>query len=372
MKAPSVNAKPRGPKGRTAYTSLVGGKIPVGVLGATGSVGQKLVTLITEHPWFELAAVTASDRSAGKRYGDAVRWVQSAPPADRVASMELLRSEPGFEAPLVFSALDAEVAGDIESDFARRGTLVVSNAKSHRMDADVPLVVPEVNPGHLALTRSSRYHPGAIVTNPNCSTIGLTMALKPLWDRFGVRQVFVVTMQAVSGAGIPGVASYEILDNVIPFISGEEEKMERESRKILGSLSNGEVREAELRVSAQCNRVPVIDGHMLSVSVELETKAPLEEVREAWTSFTAEPQSRNLPTAPRNPIHYLASENSPQPRLHRDLDRGMAVAVGRLRPCSILDYKFVALSHNTMRGAAGGALLLAELLVAQAGLGPCG
>jgi aspartate-semialdehyde dehydrogenase len=351
----------------------VSGKIPVAVLGATGSVGQRFVTLVTDHPWFELVALTASDRSAGKSYGDAVRWVQPSPLSERIASMELQRSsEPGFEAKLVFSALDAEVAGEIESDFAERGALVVSNAKSHRMDEDVPLVVPEVNPGHLALARSSRYRPGAIVTNPNCSTIGLVMALKPLWDRFGIRRVFVVTMQAVSGAGLPGVASYEILDNVIPFIAGEEEKMERESRKILGKFEDGHIREAELPLSAQCNRVPVLDGHMLSVSVELETKATLEEVREAFAGFTAEPQSRNLPTAPRNPIHYLPSEKSPQPRLHRDLDRGMAVAVGRLRPCSLLDFKFTALSHNTMRGAAGGALLLAELLVAQAGLSPRG
>lgn len=335
-------------------------------------MGQKFVTLVTEHPWFELAALTASDRSAGKSYGDAVRWVQSSPLTERVAGMELRRSEPSFEAPLVFSALDAEVAGEIESDFASRGALVVSNARSHRMDPDVPLVVPEVNPDHLVLARTSRYRPGAIVTNPNCSTIGLTMALKPLWDRFGIRRVFVVTMQAVSGAGLPGVASYEILDNVIPFISGEEEKMERESRKILGTLSGEGVREAELRLSAQCNRVPVLDGHMLAVSVELDRKASLDDVRQAWVSFTSEPQSRNLPTAPRNPVHYLASEESPQPRLHRDLDRGMAIAVGRLRPCSLLDFKFTALSHNTMRGAAGGALLLAELLVAQAGLSPCG
>jgi aspartate-semialdehyde dehydrogenase len=361
-----------GPGGETAYTSLVSAKIKVAVLGATGSVGQKFVTLVTEHPWFELVALTASDRSAGKRYGESVRWVQSSPLAELAAGMDLLRSEPTFEAQLVFSALDADVAGEIESAFAARGALVVSNAKSHRMDADVPLVVPEVNPEHLALARSSRYRPGAIVTNPNCSTIGLTMALKPLWDRFGVRRVFVVTMQAVSGAGLPGVASYEILDNVIPFISGEEEKMERESRKILGRFSDGEVREADISISAQCNRVPVLDGHMLSVSVALETKATLEDVRKAWTSFTAEPQSRNLPTAPRNPIHYLASESSPQPRLHRDLERGMAVAVGRLRPCTLLDFKFTALSHNTMRGAAGGALLLGELLAARTGLGPCG
>jgi aspartate-semialdehyde dehydrogenase len=340
-------------------------KVPVAVLGATGSVGQRFLTLLADHPWFDVQALTASDRSAGKAYGDAANWLQSTPLPERFARMEVLKSTPPIPCQLVFSALDASVAGEVETAFASLGHVVVSNAKSHRMDPSVPLVVPEVNPEHLQLARTSSNGGGAILTNPNCSTIGLVLALKPLWDAFGLKRVSVVTMQAISGAGFPGVPSYQILDNVVPYIPGEEEKIESETRKILGTFDSGAVRDAEIRLSAQCHRVPVLDGHLLAVSVELGRKAEASELRDAWERFSGEPQAKALPTAPRHPVHFLEEDDAPQPRLHRDLDGGMAASVGRLRPCSILDFKFDTLSHNTIRGAAGGALLLAELAVAK-------
>lgn len=332
-------------------------KIPVAVLGATGTVGQRLLTLLDAHPWFEVAAVTASARSAGKRYGDVVRWVQSTPLPDRFARMEIRPTAPDEGCPLVFSALDASVAGEAEAAFAKAGHLVISNAKSHRLDPDVPLVVPEVNPGALELIKRSPHAPGAIVTNPNCSTIGLVLALAPLAAGFGIERVSVVTLQAISGAGLPGVASYEIADNVIPYIPGEEEKIEAETRKVLDDDA--------LIVSAHCNRVPVLDGHLQCVSVSLRRKASEAEIRDAWERFEAEPQRLELPTAPKRPIHYLEGSAAPQPRLHRELDHGMAASVGRLRPCPLFDYKFVTLSHNTLRGAAGGTLLIAELAVSR-------
>ena len=233
------------------------------------------------------------------------------------------------------------------------------------MDPDVPLLIPEVNPDHLQLISNQSFGPGAILTNPNCSTIGLVLALKPLHDRFGIRSLNVVTLQAISGAGLPGLAGMEINDNVIPFIEGEEEKIERETRKILGRLKNGRIREAEIVISAQCNRVPVIDGHTECVSIGLEKPASLNAVRESWEGFVSTPQQLRLPSAPAKPIHYQADDRHPQPRLHRNLEKGMAVSVGRLRDCPILDLKFVILSHNTIRGAAGGAILAAELAVSQ-------
>lgn len=345
-------------------------KVPVAILGATGSVGQRFVSLLAAHPWFQVAALTASDTKAEKPYGDAVRWVQSTPLPEAIAAMKLLRSGEAFEAPLAFSALDASVAGPIEEELASSGVVVVSNAKSHRLEPDVPLVVPEVNPSHVELARRSRHRPGAILTNPNCSTIGLVLALKPLWDAFGILRTSVTTMQAVSGAGLPGISSYEILDNVVPYIDGEEEKLEVETRKILGVVSEDGIGPAKIEVSAQCHRVPVLDGHTLAISVELARKTSVEEIRRAFRDFSGEPQTMSLPSAPRRPVHYLDDERSPQPRLHRDLEGGMAVSVGRLRPCSVLDFKFVALSHNTVRGAAGGAILLAELAMARGILDP--
>jgi len=340
-------------------------RIPVAVAGATGSVGQRFVALLARHPWFELRAVTASERSAGRSYREAVSWMQAEPLPAAVAELEVRATEPGAaeDCRVVFSALDSSVAGDAEVAFARAGKLVVSNSKNHRMDADVPLVVPEVNPGHLELAARQEFGDGAILTNPNCSTIGLVLALKPLVEAFGVEAVHVVTLQALSGAGIPGVPGVQVVDNVIPFIPGEEEKMELETRKILGEIRDGRIAPADMVVSAACNRVPVIDGHSECVSVKLRSRASTEDLIAAWRAFGGEPQRRDLPTAPLPVLHYLEEDAAPQPRLHRDLGGGMAATVGRVRPCPLMDFKFVTLSHNTLRGAAGGSILLAELAV---------
>lgn len=339
-------------------------KTPVGILGATGSVGQKFVELLAQHPWFEITAVAASDRSVGKTYREAVNWFQSTPLDPQIGAMIIRNCEPGLPCKIVFSALDSAVAGEIEENFAKAGCIVFSNSRNHRMDPDVPLLVPEVNAGHMALM-SGQKHTGRIVTNPNCSTIGLVMALKPLDDAFGVARVHVVTMQALSGAGYPGVSSLDILDNVIPFISGEEEKLQIEPQKILGALAPDGVRFHDMKISAHCNRVAVQDGHTECVSVELKKRASEDEIIHAWTSFRGEPQQLDLPTAPAQPIHYFDDPRYPQPKLHRGIDKGMAVSIGRLRACPLLDYKFVLLSHNTIRGAAGGAILNAELFVSR-------
>jgi aspartate-semialdehyde dehydrogenase len=336
-------------------------KIPVGILGATGSVGQKFVQLLTNHPWFEITALAASGRSARRPYSEAANWFQSSALDKKIGSMMVSECVTSLPCKVVFSALDSSVAGEVEAEFASNGYFVFSNSRNHRMDPSVPLLVPEINPGHLELIRFQNFGKGAIVTNPNCSAIGLTMALKPLIDNFGVTQVHVVTMQALSGAGYPGVASLDILDNVIPFISGEEEKMETEPLKILGSFEKGNVRFAEIKISASCNRVAVQDGHLECVSVKLKRSAMADEIKKAWTNFSSEPQEFQLPMAPQHPIYYFEEPNYPQPKLHRDLDKGMAVSIGRLRNCTLLDYKFVLLSHNTIRGAAGGAILNAEL-----------
>jgi aspartate-semialdehyde dehydrogenase len=341
------------------------GRIPVAVLGATGSVGQRFVGLLAEHPWFRLAEVCASERSAGKSFREAARWMQSTPIPAEAADLVVRECAPPLESRLVFSALDAGVAGPVEEAFAAAGHLVVSNARNHRMDPRVPLLVPEVNPDHLELLRHQPWAPGGIITNPNCSTIGLTLALKPLADAFGLRTVRVATLQAVSGAGIPGVSSMEILDNVIPYIGGEEEKMEREPRKILGSLAGGAIVPATMAISAQCNRVAVVDGHTECVWVQPEREATVERILEAWRDFRSEPARLGLPSAPEPVIVPLEGDAVPQPRLHRDLGRGMAVSVGRLRPALEGEFAFVTLSHNTIRGAAGGAILCAELAVAR-------
>lgn len=341
-------------------------KIPVAVLGATGTVGQRFVSLLVDHPWFELVALTGSERSAGRRYGEAVHWIQGSrlPPA--VAEMVIDFDRPSRPVALAFSALTSDVAGPLETSLAEEGLFVVSNASSHRMDPDVPLVVPEVNPDHLALVRHQRFPGGgALATNPNCSTIGLVLALKPLHDAFGLEAVSVVTMQAVSGAGLPGVPSLAIVDNVIPWIGGEEEKLESETLKILGRLDEATVSPATIAVSAQCNRVPVLDGHLECVSFRLATEATAEEIAAVLTAFSGEPQALALPSAPSPPILVADRLDRPQPRLDRDAGRGMAVTVGRLRPCPLLGWKMVLLSHNTVRGAAGGALLVGELAMAQ-------
>lgn len=340
-------------------------KIKVAILGATGSVGQKFIELLTDHPWFEIHELAASDRSAGKKYSEAVNWVMQTPLRTDIAGKTVLKCEPILESKIIFSALDANVAGTIEEEFARAGYVVISNARNHRFDKEVPLLVPEVNGDHLEMIKYQDYGDGAIVTNPNCSTIGLAMALKPLADNFGIDSVNVVTMQAVSGGGYPGVPSMDILDNVIPFIGGEEDKMEREPLKILGMIDNGKVKFADVKISAQCNRVSVIDGHTECVQIKLKKKTLKDDIIKTWNNFTGEPQRLNLPSAPGKPIIYLEGEKYPQPRMHRNLGKGMSVSIGRLRECSLFDYKFVVLSHNTIRGAAGGTILIAELMKAK-------
>lgn len=339
-------------------------KIPVAILGATGSVGQRFVELLSRHPWFVIAALAASERSSGKNYGEAVRWNLSTPLPDDIANLPIVDCNPSLLPPsLVFSALDSSVAEEIEAAFAHAGKIVISNAKNHRMKPDVPLLIPEVNSDHLDLMATQKFGTGKIITNPNCSAIGLTLALKPLHDLFGVDQVHVVTMQAISGAGYPGIPGMDILDNIIPYIQGEEEKLEQEPKKILGKLSQGRIVEAPMTISAQCHRVPVTDGHTEAVSIKFKKKPSRQQIVEAWQNFSGEPQAFHLLSAPEHPIYYFDQESFPQPRVHRHLDKGMAVSIGRLQPCPLLDYKFTLLSHNTIRGAAGGAILCAELLV---------
>ncbi len=340
-------------------------RIQVGVLGATGMVGQQFIHQLEGHPWFELAWLGASERSAGKRYPDAASWVLGEAMPDGVADLIVQEAKPAAGAPkLMFSAMDASVAGEIEQAFARAGHVVVSNSRNHRMDPQTPLMIPEVNPEHLGLLAKQReVHgwSGAIVTNPNCSTVALTLGLAPL-KKFGIRKLNVVTMQAISGAGYPGLPSMDIVANVIPYIGGEEDKVETEPCKILGELVDGSIRPLEAVVSAQCNRVQVIDGHTVCVSIELGEKPSLEAVKEAFRSYRGVPQERNLPTAPERPVVYLEENSRPQPRRDALAGAGMTVSVGRLRECPLLGYKFVALGHNTIRGAAGAAVLNAELM----------
>lgn len=339
-------------------------KIPVAILGATGMVGQKFVELLTDHPWFEIVALAASERSQGKKYGDAMRWIMPTPLSSKIAGMTVQACQTNLPCQIVFSSLDSDVAGAIEKEFAQAGYFVISNARNHRMDAHVPLLIPEVNSRHLELTKNQPY-PGKIVTNPNCSVTGLATALKPLVDKFGIEQAHVVTMQAISGAGYPGLASFDIIDNVIPFISGEEDKLETEPLKILGEWQPQGIKPYSMRLSAQCNRVSVVDGHLESISIKLKKPAQADEIIDAWQNFRSEPQVLNLPMAPKQPLIYHSDEKHPQPKLHRHLDKGMAVSIGRLRKCPLLDWKFTILSHNTVRGAAGCAILNAELMVSQ-------
>ena len=340
-------------------------KIPVGILGATGMVGQRFIQLLERHPWFEVAWVAASERSSGFAYAEAARWKLNTPIPERIAQMRVSDAVPEGAPKVIFAALDAGIAKELEPRFAEAGHAVITNSSAFRMHEDVPLVIPEVNGDHLRLIEKQPTHKrngGFIATNPNCSAIGLVMALAPLHRRFGVDAVFVATMQAVSGAGYPGVASLDILGNVIPFIPKEEEKLEAETRKLLGELKNGSVSPAPFKISAQCNRVAVEDGHTESVSIQLKKKVSTEEIVAAWTGFRARPQEISLPTAPEQPVVYDSGSDRPQPRLDVNRGRGMSATVGRLRPCSLLDWKFTVLSHNTIRGAAGAALLNAELL----------
>lgn len=345
----------------------------VGILGATGMVGQRFIQLLHQHPWFEIAWLAASDRSAGKRYDEACRWKLETPLPARIAAMSLASNlpeeTPASELPrIIFAALEASVAHELEPKFAAAGCAVISNSSAFRMSSDVPLVIPEVNPEHLALIERQVWRKdsgGYIVTNPNCCAIGLALPLAPLEQRFGIESLFVSTMQAVSGAGYPGVASLDILGNVIPFIQNEEEKLQEEIGKLLGTISGNHINMLDAKVSAHCNRVPVEDGHTQCVSIKFKQRATHEQILAAWSAFTplhAIHEGSDLPSAPADPIVYVDSIDRPQPRLDRMLGHGMSVTTGRLRPCNLLDWKFVTLSHNTIRGAAGAALLNAELL----------
>ncbi|NBC16803.1 MAG: aspartate-semialdehyde dehydrogenase [Bacteroidetes bacterium] len=336
----------------------------VGILGATGAVGQKFVEILEGHPWFEITVLAASERSAGKPYRTAANWIGTTPIPKALADREVVLGAPGVGCDFVFSGLSSSVAGEIERTFAEAGYPVISNARNYRMEDDVPLLIPEVNPDHAALIDRQQWPGGGfIVTNPNCSTVGLVCALKPLVDAFGVEQVQVTTLQALSGAGYPGVASLDALGNVVPYIGGEEEKMVAEPRKLLGTLRDGRVDPATLTVSAQCNRVPVLDGHMLCVSVKLAARATPDAVRVAFEGYQSPIADLNLPSAPDALVQVFDEPHFPQPRRHAEQGQGMKVSIGRIRPCEVLDTKFVALVHNTVRGAAGGAVLNAELLV---------
>jgi aspartate-semialdehyde dehydrogenase len=349
-------------------------KIPVGILGATGTVGQRFIQLLHEHPWFEITWLAASDRSAGKLYPEAAKWNLATPIPANIAAMKVSAAAPDSSTPkLVFAALDATAAQQIEPAFAEAGHAVVSNSSAFRMAEDVPLIIPEVNGDHVPLIKTQKWYKkngGFMVTNPNCSAIGLVLALAPLHRRFGIDKIFVATMQAISGAGYPGVPSMDILGNVIPYIAKEEDKMEAETRKLLGSLvesslNGSRVIDADLALSAHCNRVAVEDGHTESVSLKLSTPAQAEEIIEAWNEFRCLPQKLKLPTAPEQPVIYESAPDRPQPRLDRGRGNGMSAVCGRLRPCNIFDWKFTVLSHNTIRGAAGAAVLNGELLKAQ-------
>jgi aspartate-semialdehyde dehydrogenase len=343
-------------------------RIRVGILGATGAVGQSFIRLLHDHPWFELADLAASERSAGKRYADAARWIGGGTVPESLRDVRVVAAEPGaVQADVVFSALDSGVAGEIEMAFARAGKLVLSNARNYRMEADVPLVIPEVNPGHLDVLerqRAQRGFPGAggIVTNANCSTIVAVLALAPLHQRFGIEKMFVATMQAVSGAGYPGVPSLDILGNVVPYISGEEEKVETESLKMLGGYRNGAFDPASIAVTAHCNRVPVENGHTVCLSLGFRVRATPEQVTETLRDWEGDALARGLPTSPPRPVIVSDEPDRPQPRRDVDAGRGMSVVVGRVRRDPILDVKLVAMGHNTVRGAAGASVLNAELL----------
>lgn len=342
-------------------------KLKVGILGATGMVGQRFIQLLDEHPYFEISELAASERSAGKTYEEAVRgrWKLETEIPEKIKKMMVKECRPDLDCRIVFSALDSGVAGPIEEEFANKGYVVSSNSKNHRMDEDVPLLIPEVNAEHLEIVEKQnkrRQKNGFIVTNPNCSTIGLVFGLAPLHKKYGIKKINVVTMQALSGAGYPGVASLGIIDNVIPFIGGEEEKVESEPLKILGKIEGGKFVNADIKISAQCNRVNVKDGHLEAVSIELDKKpGTIEEIKQTLAAFNPL-KGLNLPSSPEKPILLREEEDRPQPRYDRDKGRGMSCVLGRIRECPLLDYKMMILSHNTVRGAAGAAVLNAEYM----------
>jgi aspartate-semialdehyde dehydrogenase len=343
-------------------------KIPVAILAATGAVGQRFVQLLSDHPWFEITAITASERKVGKKYIDACHWVVPGEPPPEVRQMVITQSEPTLPARLVFSALPATVARDLEPVFAQEGYAVCSNASAYRYERDVPLVIPEVNADHLTLIeqqRAQRGWSGLIVTSPNCTTTGCVMPLKALDEAFGLEKVFATSMQAASGAGYPGVASLDILDNIIPYIKGEEEKIEKEARLLLGRIVDGQRVQADIILSAHANRVPVLDGHSICLSMGFRRKPTVEAATAVLADFQGLAEWRDLPSAPDHPILVSSAQDRPQPRRDRDAEGGMVVTVGRVRPCPILDLRMFAVVHNTLRGAAKGSILNAELLVSR-------
>src|ERR1700691_5448294 len=343
-------------------------KLSIGILGATGVVEQRFIQMLERHPWFEVAWLAASDRSEGKTYSEAARWRLKTPIPANVAAMKVSSATPEGAPKIIFAALDAAIAAEMEPRFAEAGCAVISNSSALRMHSDVPLVIPEVNAVHIQLIDVQAWRKtsgGYVVNHPNCSAIGLVLALAPLQRAFGLEAVMAVTMQAVSGAGYPGVASLDILGNVIPYIRNEEEKMEEETLKLLGQMNGTKIIPAAFAMSAQCNRVAVEDGHTESISVRFTTKAEAKDIIAAWNEFRSEPQELKLPSAPERPVIYLTENDRPQPRFDVDLGAGMSSAVGRLRPCGVLDWKFTVRSQNTIRGAAGAAVLNAELLKAK-------
>ncbi|RKX77483.1 MAG: aspartate-semialdehyde dehydrogenase [Spirochaetes bacterium] len=337
-------------------------RLPVAVLGATGMVGQKFIVLLENHPFFEVKELVASPRSAGQPFGKVCRWKQERPLSSEIGNMIVKSTEEELKSKILFSGLDSSVAGPVEEKFAHAGHLVISNSKNHRMDEDVPLIIPEINPDHLELIKKQPYT-GAIITNSNCSTMFLAMTLAPLHRKFGVDAVNVTTMQAVSGAGYPGVASLDILGNIIPYIKDEEEKLETETQKILGTYTEKGVIPADIKISAQCHRVPVYDGHTETLSIKFSNVPSIEDVRNTLAEFRGLPQELKLPSAPDNPIVVLDEEDRPQPLRDVWTNRGMSLCVGRIRECPVFDVKMIILGHNTVRGAAGASILNAETLV---------
>lgn len=343
-------------------------KIPAAVLGATGMVGQRFIQLLANHPWFEITALAGSERSAGRKYKEACHWRLEGDMPESVADMQVQAAVPPLPARLVFSALPADVAREIEPEFARAGHIICSNSSAFRYEEDIPVIIPEINPDHTAMLadqRKQRNWDGLIVTSPNCTTSGAIFALKPLHEAFGVEKVFLVSMQAVSGAGYPGLSYLAIADNVLPLIQGEEKKLELEARLLLGKMQGAKRITAPMIISAQANRVPVIDGHTICLSVKLAKKANVEEAQEALATYQWPEICASLPSAPSQPLILRSEPDRPQPRLDRMANAGMSVSIGRLRPCPILDLRLVAVVHNTLRGAASGSILNAELLVKQ-------
>ncbi|MDF1515644.1 MAG: aspartate-semialdehyde dehydrogenase [Anaerolineae bacterium] len=343
-------------------------KIPVAVLGATGAVGQRFVQLLADHPWFKLTALAASERSAGKLYREVANWVISGDPPAGAGDMIVQPLEPNLPAKLVFSAVPSSVAREVEPRFAQAGYAVCTNASAFRPVEDVPLLIPEVNADHTTMIirqRAQRGWSGFIVASPNCTITGVVMALKPLHEKYTVRQVFMASMQAISGAGYPGVASLDIMGNVVPYIPGEEEKFQQELSKMLGAVQNGACTYADIVLSAHANRVPVVDGHTVSLSVGFETAPTVDEAIEVMRNYRGDSIIASLPSAPPRPLVVTTLPDRPQPRRDRDAEGGMAVTVGRVRPCPLLDLRMTTVTHNTLRGAASGAVLNAECLVAQ-------